>query len=137
MWERDRLTGDVAAAAAAIGVDRTTVRDWIWQQGGLRPRFSVLVAPAAGCRLSFEERVHVEIGLGRGESLRMLAGRLGRAPSTISREVRRHRLGGGRYSAAHAQRVAWQAPARPQPLELGGAAAAVGLRRPGGAAMGP
>ena len=129
MWETYRLTGDLAAAAAAIGVDRTTVRDWIWQQGGLRPRSSVPVASAVGCRLSFEERVHVEIGLGRGESLRVLAGRLGRAPSTISREVRRHRLSGGRYSASHAQRLAWQAAARPQPLKLGVAAESGELRR--------
>jgi IS30 family transposase len=79
--------------------------------------------------LSFEERVHLEVGLERGESVRRLAGRLGRAPSTISREVRRHRLRGGRYSASHAHRLAWQAAARPQPLKLGVGTEWVRLRR--------
>jgi IS30 family transposase len=129
MWETYRLTGDLAAAAAAIGVERTTVRSWIVQQGGLRPRSSVPGRRAAGGRLSFEDRVHVEVGLERGESVRRLAARLGRAPSTISREVRRHRLAGGRYSASHAQRLAWQAAARPQPLKLGVDTKSVELRR--------
>src|SRR5215210_3098395 len=129
MWETFRLTGDLAAAAAAIGVERTTVRSWIVQQGGLRPRSSLLAERAAGGRLSFEDRVHVEVGLERGESVRRLAARLGRAPSTISREVRRHRLRSGRYSASHAQRLAWQAAARPQPLKLGVDTKSVELRR--------
>jgi IS30 family transposase len=129
MWETYRLTGDLAAAAAAIGVERTTVQSWIVQQGGLRPRSSVPARPAARGRLSFEERVHLEVGLERGESLRRLARRLGRAPSTISREVRRHRLRGGRYSASHAQRLTWQAAARPQPLKLGVDTASAELRR--------
>jgi len=44
---------------------------------------------------------------------------LGRAPSTVSRELGRHRRGGGSYSAARAQRLAWEAAGRPQPLKLG------------------
>ncbi|MDQ1422284.1 MAG: hypothetical protein QOJ52_4246 [Acidimicrobiaceae bacterium] len=121
MWETYRLTGDLSAAASAIGVDRTTVRAWVHQQGGLRPRRAAPAAAAEGVvgRLSFQERVHIEVGLGRGESFRTLADRLGRAPSSISREVGRHRLSGGGYSASHAQRLAWQAAARPQPLKLG------------------
>ncbi|MCW2803448.1 MAG: family transposase, partial [Propionibacteriaceae bacterium] len=98
MWETYRLTGDLAAAAA-IGVDRTTVRDWMDRQGGLRPRQAAVIAAAEG-RLSFEDRVHIEVGLKHGESLRALARRLGWAPSTISREVGRHRLRSGGYSAS-------------------------------------
>jgi IS30 family transposase len=128
MWETYRLTGDLAAAAAAIGVDRTTVRGWMDRQGGLRPRQAAVIA-AAGGRLSFEDRVHIEVGLERGESLRSLARRLGWAPSTISREVGRHRLRSGGYSASHAQRLAWQAASRPQPLKLGVNTGHVELRR--------
>jgi IS30 family transposase len=50
----------------------------------------------------------------------------------ISREVGRHRLRHGGYSASHAQRLAFEAAARPQPLKLdvdAGGAASVGLRR--------
>jgi len=121
MWQTYRLTGDLGAAAAAIGVDRATVRNWVVQQGGLRPRRAAPAPAASGVvsRLSFEERVHIEVGLARGESVRAVAHRLDRAPSTISREVVRHRLRGGGYSASHGQRRAYEAAARPQPLKLG------------------
>ena len=129
MWETYRLTGDLGAAAAAIGVDRTTVRDWVVQQGGLRPRRAAPAPAGSGVvvRLSFEERVHIEVGVARGESVRALVRRLDRAPSTISREVGRHRLRSGGYSASHAQRRAYEAAARPQPLKLG-----VGISDTGG-----
>ena len=53
----------------------------------------------------------------RGESLREIARGLGRAPSTISREVRRH---GGRavYRATAADARAWGAARRPKPCRL-------------------
>ena len=121
MWQTYRLTGDLGAAAAAIGVTRMTVRNWVVEQGGLRPRRAAPQAPAGGGvgRLSFEERVHIEVGLARGESVRAVARRLERSASTISREVARHRLRNGSYSASHAQRRAFEAAARPQPLKLG------------------
>ena len=128
MWETYRLTGDLSAAAAAIGVDRTTVANWIRQQGGLRPRRHAAGGQPAG-RLSYQDRVHLEVGLRHGESLRSLARRLGRAPSTISREVLRHRRRDETYSASHAQRLAYQAAARPQPLKLGVDTEHVELRR--------
>jgi IS30 family transposase len=119
MWVVYRQTGDLSVAAAAIGVDRRTVKSWVGQQGGLRPRRSAGAPRSGAGRLSFEDRVHLEVGLGRGESLRAVARRLGRAPSTISRELVRHRGGDGGYSATQAQRLAWRAAARPQPLKLG------------------
>jgi transposase, IS30 family len=128
MWETYRLTGDLSAAAAAIGVDRTTVKNWIAQQGGLRPRRRAVGCRGAG-RLSYEDRVHLEVGLAHGESLRAVARRLGRAPSTISRELLRNRRRDGTYSASHAQRLAWQDAARPQPLKLGDDTEHVELRR--------
>ena len=60
MWQMYRSTGDLGAAAAAIGVDRLTVRNWIHEQGGLRPRRAAPAAPRVGVvgRLKFEDRVH-------------------------------------------------------------------------------
>ena len=117
MWQSYRLTGDVSLAAGVIGVSPWTVQNWIRDWGGLRPR---LAQPAvAGSRLSYQERVHIEVGLQRGESCRSIGRRLSRAPSTITRELKWHRLANGRYSASHAQRLAWQDAARPQPLKLG------------------
>ena len=55
-------------------------------------------------QLSLDEREAIGIGLATGESLRTIARRLGRAPSTVSREVLRN---GGRQSYR-----AWRADAR-------------------------
>ena len=55
--------------------------------------------------------------MARGESLRVIAGRLGRAPSTVSREVARND-GRLRYRAHRADRAAWQRARRPQGCKL-------------------
>lgn len=116
MWECYQRSGDVSLAAEVIGVSRWTALNWIRARGGPRlPR----PPGSVWSRLSFEERVHIEVGLEQKESFRTIAGRLGRAPSTISREVNNHRLGDGCYSASHAQRLASEDAARPQPLKLG------------------
>jgi IS30 family transposase len=56
-------------------------------------------------RLSELEREQIAFGLDRGESVRLIAARLGRAASTVSREVRRTALPhlDGRYSSWWAQ----------------------------------
>ena len=55
-------------------------------------------------RLSLVEREEISRGLAAGESLRGIARRLGRAPSTISREVNRNG-GRQRYRACPAERA--------------------------------
>jgi len=68
-------------------------------------------------RLSLEERVEIRVGLERGESLTAIAGVLGRAPSTISREV--HANGGRqRYGPVPAHRRACAQARRPKPTKL-------------------
>ena len=68
-------------------------------------------------RLSLHEREEISRGLAGGESLRAVARRLGRAPSTISREVA---LNGGRrrYRACTADRAAARRTGRPKPSKL-------------------
>lgn len=56
-------------------------------------------------RLTLEEREELSLGLVQGESLRTLATRLGRAPSTLSREVDRNGMPQG-YRASQAERRA-------------------------------
>jgi len=53
--------------------------------------------------MSAEERDTLSLGLARGHSLRMMATVLGRAPSTVSREVARHTTRGRPYRACTAQ----------------------------------
>jgi len=67
--------------------------------------------------LSLVEREEISRGVAAGESLRVLARRLGRAPSTLSREVARNG-GRGRYRAHRADRAAWQRARRAKPCKL-------------------
>ena len=68
-------------------------------------------------RLSVGEREEVSRGLAAGESLRVIAGRLGRAPSTVSREVARN--GGPQgYRACRADRAAVRNMRRPKVAKL-------------------
>ena len=68
-------------------------------------------------RLSLLEREEISRGLAAGDSLRVIAGRLGRAPSTVSREVTAN---GGvrRYRACTADRAAVRRSRRPKASKL-------------------
>jgi IS30 family transposase len=68
-------------------------------------------------RFSLVEREEVSRGLAGGESLRSIAGRLGRAPSSVSREVARNG-GRRRYRACRADRDALGRTHRPKPAKL-------------------
>jgi IS30 family transposase len=67
--------------------------------------------------LSLVDREEISRGVACGVSLRSIAERLHRAPSTISRELQRN---GGlrRYRAATADKRAWDRAARPKPCKL-------------------
>ena len=67
--------------------------------------------------LSLSEREEISRGLAEGASLREIARRLGRAPSTVSREVARHG-GRRRYRATRADERAWRRALRPKPCKL-------------------
>jgi IS30 family transposase len=68
-------------------------------------------------RLSLVEREEISRGLAAGESLRGIGRRLGRAPSTISREVNRN-AGRCRYRACPADRAFTRRAKRPKPAKL-------------------
>lgn len=82
---------------------------------------SVSAKPLSGRHLSFEERERIALLGVQGRGVRDLARRLGRAPSTISREGRRNaatRHGGFEYRATTAQWHADRAARRPKPAKL-------------------
>ncbi|HZA88099.1 MAG TPA: IS30 family transposase [Acidimicrobiales bacterium] len=68
-------------------------------------------------RLSLVEREEISRGVVAGESLRAIASRLGRAPSTVSREVAANG-GPRRYRAARADAVALRRMRRPKSSKL-------------------
>jgi len=113
VWDRwqagdaNRLIGrDLGCSAGSI---RAFVESW----GGVRPR----VRRRAGRHLSLMEREEISRCVAAGESMRHIAGQLGRAPSTISRELARNG-GRGSYRAHRADRAATRRARRPKPSKL-------------------
>lgn len=113
MWDMWQSGMEMSAAAGVLGWDRHTVYHRIRAAGGVRPR-----RRQTASRLSFEDRVHIEVGLKQKRSMRAIAGDLGRAPSTISREVAGHRDPWGRYVAKRAHAIAFEAARRPQVAKI-------------------
>jgi IS30 family transposase len=72
----------------------------------------------AGARLSVAEREEIAIGLACRQSVRQIAARLGRAPSTVSREVRRNLSAPRRYRAFPAHIAAAGRARRSRPRKL-------------------
>jgi IS30 family transposase len=65
------------------------------------------------CHLSLAEREEISRGLARGGSIRAIARELGRAPSTVSREIDRNK-GVRKYRAVDADDRAWRRARRPK-----------------------
>jgi len=68
-------------------------------------------------RLSLLEREEISRGAARGESVRAIARRIHRAPSTVSREIARNG-GRRRYRACRADAAAWDHARRPKQAKL-------------------
>src|SRR5829696_5265901 len=105
-------------AAAEAGVSPAVGVRWFREGGGMPP---VTLAPASGRYLSFAEREEIAILRAQGAGVREIARRLGRSPSTISREIRRNaatRSGGFEYRATTAQWHADLRARRPKPAKL-------------------
>ena len=118
MWEVYAQTSSGYAAAAAVGVERSSATKWIAAVGGVRPRQGR--AAGNGKRLAFEDRCAIEAGLAVRETQASIAERIGFDKSTVSREVSRGRLKSGRYSAKRGQAVAVANSKRPKPCKLAG-----------------
>ena len=70
-------------AATALGCSAKSVQRLLVKTGGVKPRST----PQSALRLSLPEREEISRGLLAGDSCRVIARRLGRAPSTVSRDV--------------------------------------------------
>src|SRR5213592_592067 len=110
------------AAAIAVGVSPAVGARWFRGAGGMSPKsLAPSAKPPSGRYLVFAEREEIALGRAQGQGIREIARRLGRAPSTISREVRRNaatRSGGLAYRATTAQWHAERAARRPKPTKL-------------------
>lgn len=101
--------------AAAVGCDPRTVSRWVVRTGGLRP----YERHRSPLRLSPAEREAIAVGIGRGESARVIAAELGRPPSTVSRVIDANG-GRGCYQVHLADGRALEEARRPKVAKLAG-----------------
>lgn len=105
-------------AALAVGASQAAGSRWFRDRGGM-PTF--MLASLSGRYLSFEEREEIAMLKAQGVGVREIARRLGRDPSTISRELRRNAATrGGKldYRASVAQWKAEMMARRPKTAKL-------------------
>ena len=130
--DRRRFWAAIAAgrasedAAADAGVSPAVGVRWFRQAGGMPPSHLSRSRPTSGRSLSFAEREELALLRAQGGGVREIARRLRRAPSTISRELRRNaatRGGGLDYRATTAQWHADRSARRPKPAKLAANAA--------------
>lgn len=113
MWERWQQGESLHQISRLFDRHHSSVRGILAESGGIRP------APRRRSlrSLSLAEREDVSRALVAGHSIRSIATTLGRAPSTISREIRRNG-GAERYRASHADQAAWDRAHRPKACKL-------------------
>jgi len=109
LWARWQRGETAVQISDVLGCCEWTVTWVVGRAGGLRPRGRTRSART----LQGAEREEISRGLATGESVRGVARRLGRAPSTISREIQRHGGPAG-YRAAAADAAAWHRARRPK-----------------------
>jgi IS30 family transposase len=109
-------------AAVGAGVPQAVGTRWFRKAGGMPPAmFGLPAKPVSGRCLSFAEREEIALLRVQGSPIREVARQLGRAASTISRELRRNaatRGGGLEYRATTAQWHAERAGRRPKQGKL-------------------
>jgi IS30 family transposase len=113
MWDRWQRGETLHSIARLFDRHHTSVRGILAATGGIRPPERRRSHHA----LTLAEREEISRGIARDLSLRAIAARLKRAPSTISREVNRN--GGLKcYRASQADQAAWDRAQRPKPCKL-------------------
>jgi IS30 family transposase len=109
-WKRGETTEEIGRV---LDRARSTIHQQLAPYGGIRPR--------ERCRssrtLSLAEREEISRGIAAGRSMRAIAQRLGRAASTISREITRNG-GYDNYRASTADGRAWERARRRKPCRL-------------------
>lgn len=114
-WELLRQGLGRTAACDAVGVDRRQGYRWVKAAGGRNP---FAHKPRSDRYLSQEERLQIADLRLNGVGVRAIAKALGRAPSTISRELSRNAAAGGNYRPYSAEKQCRVRARRPKPRKL-------------------
>jgi IS30 family transposase len=115
MWERWQKGDSLQQIAQLFDRNHSSIERILAESGGIRP--------AQRCRsrlaLTLAEREEISRAVVAGQSIRSIATLLGRAPSTISREIKRN-SGQKYYRASQADQAAWDRAHRPKTCKLVG-----------------
>src|SRR5271154_5700451 len=112
MWERWQKGDSLLQIARLFDRNHSAIQGILAPTGGIRP------APRCRSRLALTlaEREEISRAVVAGHSMRSIAVQLRRAPSTISREIKRN--GGQSYGASQADQSAWDRGRRPKACKL-------------------
>jgi len=119
-WKAIALGVSSEDAAVGCGVSQAVGTRWFRERGGMP---SISLASLSGRYLSFAEREEIAVLKAQGCGVREIARRVGRSPSTISRELRGNAATRGRvleYRATTAQWHADRRARRPKVAKLAG-----------------
>jgi len=113
MWERWQKGESLQHIAQLFDRNHSSIQRILAETGGIRPA----ARRRSRLALTLAEREEISRAVVAGHSMRSIAAQIGRAPSTISREIKRH---GGQecYRASQADQSAWDRGRRPKTAKL-------------------
>lgn len=113
LWHRWKDGQSLSDIGRALSKHAGSIHGVVSLNGGIVPA----VRRRSHLALTLAEREEISRGLAAQISIRQMAAEIGRAPSTVSREITRH--GGlSRYRASAADAKAWERAQRPKPCRL-------------------
>lgn len=115
MWDRWQKGDSLHDIAKIFDRGHSAISRILSETGGIRPAKRT----RSHLSLTLAEREEISRGVASQESLRSIANRLSRAPSTISREIKRNN-GDHDYRATQADQAAWDRAKRPKRCKLEG-----------------
>ncbi len=113
MWDRWQKGESLNSIARLFGRSHSSIQGVLVRTGGIRPP----QRKRSRRSLTLVEREEISRGVVAGHSIRSIAASLGRAPSTVSREINRNG-GRRRYRANNAEQAAWDRAHRPKTCKL-------------------
>lgn len=113
MWEHWRKGDSLQQIAQLFDRNHSSIQSILVKTGGIRPP----TRTRSRLALTMAEREEISRSIVAGHSIRLIALQLGRAPSTVSREISRN---GGlhHYRASYADQAAWDRACRPKVCKL-------------------
>ncbi len=113
LWDRWQRGEGLSSIGRALGKPSSSIFNHLRPSGGIRPS----ERKRSRLALTLAEREEISRGIALGQSIRSIAGYLGRSPSTVSREIKRN---GGpvRYRAAGGDKRAWAVARRAKACKL-------------------